>query len=296
MPIHEDQQEVWSRQGSVQQSASTYASIKRVLEDSDSPYYLKNFDSFLQGSYGNDTNIYADSDVDIVMRLTSVYYPDITQLFGDDLGRYEAARSKASYTLEEFKSDVTDWLRRSFGNDVTAGKKAIYIPGNNNRRDADVLACAEHRKFLTYPAHGDPTFHEGIMFITSDGTRIINYPKQHSANCTAKHQATNGYFKPTVRIFKNMRNRMRENNLIEDGLAPSYFLEGLLSNVPNRYFETSYADTMVNAVNYILQADRSQFMCVNGIHQLLQEGSPTSWRAAACDRFMQQVVNHWKNR
>ena len=33
------------------------------------PYADKNLKVFLQGSYGNDMNIYAESDVDIVIRL-----------------------------------------------------------------------------------------------------------------------------------------------------------------------------------------------------------------------------------
>ena len=40
--------------------------MKATLEDSSSPYYLKSFESFLQGSYANDTNVYRDSDVDVV--------------------------------------------------------------------------------------------------------------------------------------------------------------------------------------------------------------------------------------
>jgi hypothetical protein len=35
---------------------------------------------FLQGSYGNDTNIYAESDVDVVMRTDSIYYSDTSAL------------------------------------------------------------------------------------------------------------------------------------------------------------------------------------------------------------------------
>jgi hypothetical protein len=49
---------------------------------------------------------------------------------------------------------------------------------------------------------------------------IENFPKLHSDNCTAKHQNTNGYFKPMVRIFKNMRNTMIGKRLLADGVAP----------------------------------------------------------------------------
>ena len=69
MPIPEAQLETWSHQGSIQQSSSTYNTVKTALEASDNPYYDKNYSIFLQGSYGNNTNIYSESDVDIVIRL-----------------------------------------------------------------------------------------------------------------------------------------------------------------------------------------------------------------------------------
>ena len=58
MPIPESQLETWSHQGSITQSSNTYNTIKNVLEASTTPYAGKNFKVFLQGSYGNDTNIY----------------------------------------------------------------------------------------------------------------------------------------------------------------------------------------------------------------------------------------------
>jgi hypothetical protein len=67
MAIPESQLETWSHQGSVKQSRDTYATIKRTLEASDTKYADKDFEVFLQGSYGNDTNIYAESDVDVVI-------------------------------------------------------------------------------------------------------------------------------------------------------------------------------------------------------------------------------------
>jgi len=89
MAVDEAQLETWSAQGSVQQSAATYKSISGVLNDSGSPYYPKNFDTFLQGSYGNDTNVWADSDVDIVIRLSSVYYSETSELSANDKANFD---------------------------------------------------------------------------------------------------------------------------------------------------------------------------------------------------------------
>ena len=73
MAISEQQLQTWSHQGSVRGSSETYQVIKAALEDRSAPYAGHGFEVFLQGSYGNDTNIYAESDVDIVICLTEVF-------------------------------------------------------------------------------------------------------------------------------------------------------------------------------------------------------------------------------
>jgi hypothetical protein len=64
-----------------------------------------------------------------------------------------------------------------------------------------------------------------VQLITTDGKSIINYPKQHIDNLTAKHQAANSQLKATIRIYKNIRNKLVECGLIKAGTAPSYFIE-----------------------------------------------------------------------
>ena len=63
MPIPESQLETWSHQGSIAQSSATHNSIRNVLVAGGTPYAGRTFEVFLQGSYGNSTNIYAESDV-----------------------------------------------------------------------------------------------------------------------------------------------------------------------------------------------------------------------------------------
>lgn len=293
MPINENQLDTWSAQGSVQQSAATYKTIKDVLEHTNSPYYSKFFDTFLQGSYGNTTNIYADSDVDAAIRLTSVYYANTTALGSGEKATYDQKFSPAEYSLAKFKEEVTGWLTKNFGAGVKAGSKAIFVPASGSRRNADVLACAEHRHYWTFPQYGQPTYREGIIFWKTDGTEIVNYPKQHSANCTSKHQNTGGYFKPTVRIFKNMRNRMISDGALKDGVAPSYYLEGLLSNVPDNLFGMTYQQTITNCINYITAANTTEFTCANGIHYLLRHGHDVCWSPDDFATFMTALKKFW---
>ena len=115
MSIPAPQLNTWSHQGSVKQSRDTYATIKNALEATDTHYAGKNFEVFLQGSYGNDTNIYAESDVDIVIRLDDLYYHDIASLTPDHQLRFKAEFVPATYLYPNFKTEVVAALVKSFG-------------------------------------------------------------------------------------------------------------------------------------------------------------------------------------
>jgi hypothetical protein len=72
-----------------------------------------------------------------------------------------------------------------------------------------------------------------------------------------KHQASNLWLKPTIRILKNMRTKLAEDGVLEAKTAPSYYLEGLLYNVPDDQFTTDYEDCFVNAINWIQKPIRA---------------------------------------
>src|SRR6266851_4372546 len=128
MGIPESQLETWSHQGSVTQSSSTYETIKRALEAADAKYAGKTFEVFLQGSYGNDTNIYAESDVDVVIRLDSIYHYDIEALTPAEQATFNAVLVPGTYPYSDYKADVIAALVKSFGAaDVTPDKKAVRI-------------------------------------------------------------------------------------------------------------------------------------------------------------------------
>jgi hypothetical protein len=295
MAISESQLETWSKLGSVTQSADTYGTVRRALEDADAPFANRSFETFLQGSYGNDTNVWKESDVDVVINLTDIYYYDLESLTPEDRERFKKDTSSAGYTVKDFNASVSGWLEDRFGDDVNlTGDKAIAIAANGNRRDADVIVSANYRKYISY-SPGNNQFHPGICFFTKDGTQIVNYPKMHSANMTTKHQATDGWLKPMVRIFKNLRNRLVDSDDIENGLAPSYYLEGLLYNVPNDKFGGSYVNTFVNVFNYLDDTDRSKFLCANERYYLFHPTSQVTWRAEKCVEFLNAMRQAWNN-
>lgn len=294
MSIPESQLETWSHQGSITQSSNTYNTIKNVLEAADTPYASKNYKVFLQGSYGNDTNIWAESDVDIVIRLDDVYYSDLTNLPPEDKIAYDNAFVAATYTYAEYKKDVLKVLTDRYGDDAKAGGKAITIAANGSRRKADVIAAMQFRRYWKFKGTYDETYDEGICFFDGTGERIANYPKQHSANLTAKHQNTSSWLKPMIRILKNLRSRLIEDGELEAGVAPSYYLEGLLYNVPDDKFGKSYYDCFMNAMTWIQsEADKTEFVCANEQYYLLRNNAHTCWPIVNGDAFLNAAVNAW---
>lgn len=293
MPIPESQLEIWSHQGSITGSSSTYNTIKGALEASDTPYAGKNYKVFLQGSYGNSTNIYSESDVDIVIRLDNCFQHDLSDLPKPQQDAFKSSHKDAKYTHANFKSDVLSVLSDKYGSDVDSGENAIAILASSNRRKADVVAAVQYRRYQKFMSIQDQTYDEGMCFYTSSGEKIVNYPKQHTENLTIKHQNTSMRFKPMARILKNLRSKAIAEDMLKSGVAPSYYIEGLLYNVPNDKFVNNYEDTFVNSINWILDTDRTEFVCANEQYYLLRDGSPVTWRTEKCEDFINAAVNLW---
>ena len=294
MPIPEAQLETWSHQGAMQGSSATYQTIKSALESPEARYRDKSYEVHLQGSYCNDTNIFGESDVDVVMRVDSVFHHDLERLPEAEKEAFASAHSNATYTWQNFKDDVQPQLVDAFGQDVTSGKKAITIAARGSRRPADVLVATQFRRYHRFRSLDDQKYELGIYFFNGAGQKITNFPKQHSKNCTVKHQGTGQYFKPVVRIFKNLRCRLVEEGVLASGIAPSYFIEGLLYNVPDNLFGSSYQDSVVNALNWLLPADRSELVCANYQFYLLRGDPNVTWSTAHCDAFLKATVDLWE--
>jgi hypothetical protein len=293
MAIPESQLETWSKQGSITQSSATYQTIKSALEATAAPYSATDVDVFLQGSYGNDTNIFAESDVDIVIMRPGSFFHDLDELPADQQSAFRSAFSDAVYTYTQFRADVSAVLTKKYGAFVKPGDKAVRIDAGSGRRNADVVTAFEFRRYHKFRSLSDQRYDSGIGFYTNSGVRIANYPKQHSANCTAKHQVTGKRFKPMVRILKNLRGKLIADGVLGQGAAPSYYLEGLLYNVPPEAFGGTYSSALLGALNWIVDADRTKFVCANEQYYLLHKDSPVTWRADNCDSFLAAAVDLW---
>src|SRR5207245_6287917 len=97
-----------------------------------------------------------------------------------------------------------------------------------------------------------------------------------------------------IRVFKNIRSELIERGAIVNGEAPSYFIEGLLYNVPNDLFVSSLSDTTFNILTWFHQTqDRSQFVCGNERYYLLRDSSQVCWPKANGQKFISAAISLW---
>jgi hypothetical protein len=263
------------------------AQIKESFNLSDFKY-----DIYLQGSYKNSTNISKSSDVDIVIELTSVYFPNTQLLNENDKRIYDSSRNPSKYRFAEFKNNVHSALVAGFGNRVIIpSDKCIKLIEHDNFCNADIVPCFTHKKFTMFESYSKCRYYEGIEFITDSGHTIINYPHQHYTELTNKSSQTSGRFKETVRMFKTLREELIDNGKIGEGVAKSYYIENLLFNLPNEHFAGSYRDRFLLILNTLItdfnNGNMLQYKCANGFQKLI---SAVTWSSESAKQFLLGLI------
>jgi hypothetical protein len=297
MPIPESQLESWSGRGAVTTSSTVYTSVQAALCAQQSAIANRATEIYLQGSYRNATNIYADSDVDIVVELTASFNYDLSALDVSQQQIWRGSYPDANYRWQDFRADVLNTLRNYYGQGrVTDSDRCIKVSFPPGRIAADVVPALQHRKYGYFYSVASQSHVDGVQFQDRAGTTIINFPKQHIANGEAKNSTarTNGWYKPTVRIFKNIRNRLVDDGAIPRASAPSYCVECLVYNAADTCFGGTYQDTVARVVDYLWAIQVTSVMSQNGITPLFGT-SRVQWSAESAQQYLAALKNLWHN-
>lgn len=290
MAIPSSQLETWSHQGATATAQATHTSVRNALSSYQWPDSVR-YDDYLQGSYRNSTNIRGDSDVDLVVELTSVFWSNLSQDEKQQLGI-----TPASYTLREFRLEVIEALTSYYRSHLidTSGSKSVKVLPSSGRLHADVVVCGGYRYYSNLRLIAS-----GITFWSNpDNLQIINYPKLHYANGIDKNSQsqTNGWFKRTIKIFKNARDRVFQEKPHLLGSFPSYFIECLVYNVPNGRFGGGDPSNYVDVVNWLNEAlyqdNANELVCQNGM-QYLFGSSVTQWDLSSARRLVSELIDLW---
>ncbi|MGA6163915.1 hypothetical protein [Amycolatopsis magusensis] len=162
------------------------------------------FDTFLQGSYKNDTAISDINDVDIV----ALYDPWASP-----------ANHRAWQWLFEYVAQTLSDDSRIPGS-ISIGDKCVKLEGAVN---ADIVPAISR----TSHSSSDPI----SIYSLSERGEVDNHPRTHYDNGVSKQKQCNGTYKATVRLFKHWSRQYPYLN------APSFYIECLISNLPASSFD-----------------------------------------------------------
>ncbi len=278
MSIAESTLASWSHHEAGTAFKQAHVPIRKALEAHKGLSQFK-YEVFLQGSYKNDTNLGGDSDVDVVVRLSSKLKPAVADLTGERL-QENGSHKFVHRQWRSFRDEALKALRAKFGTAAKSGRKTLKVPKGKIPADADLVVTVSHR--------------DGIGFYLPDERRwVVSFPQQHHDRGLKKEKATNMRFKRTIRMFKAARNRLVKKGLLKKEDAPSYFIECLLYNVPDSLFTGQLATTYTGIIGWLKTAKLKDLKCQNGQVDLFGRGREqwTQEKARAFVKALQQLWN-----
>lgn len=205
---------------------------------------------YAKGSYANNTNVRADSDVDIAVQCHNVEYWE-----EESPGAHSPGTPYTGiWTPAKLRAEVTAALKAKFPGDVDeSGGTALTVRSSSARVDADVLPCFDYRYYFS--SGGSPR--PGTKAFRTTGQSFKNFPVQQLENGRAKNNSTGTYFKQGVRVLKRVENAMLESGVHRE--VQSFFVECLAYNCPDEIFlRPSWTETIRGLLAHIwdgLQGD-----------------------------------------
>jgi len=244
-------------------------------------------DVYLQGSYKNSTNVTKTSDVDLVVQMKTIWRDNKESLSEDQLAKYEATYRNVSYAFGDFRHAILHAVQAYFGmENVTNANKCIKIKEHGRYCNADVIASFTYRHYGMFERIDKQDFKEGMCFITNDGEFIRDFPKLHYDALIKKSEATNGTFKETVRMFKNIRDDLIDRRVLYPDVAKSYFVENLLYFLPDSCFIGTRLKVFEQVILLLMKFSElnmiRNFKCANGVDPLFGENN---WQYAYAQLF-----------
>jgi len=229
--------------------------VRRAIQNNSSLANL-DYEIFGQGSYANDTNVRLNSDIDLNMMYTGEAY--FTLPSGKTKEDFNITLSDI-LKFSDYKNLVEQALVDAFGRgSVRREDKCIRILAAANRVECDVVPTFQYQRY-----DEDRSYVTGVKFFTDANQMVEGFPKQHTANAITKNKATNRSFKRTVRIFKQLRYKMKDDGIVFPDSITSFLIECLIWNVPNSVFtgSTTWSEIVRKAILHLYEQTKVKDTC-----------------------------------
>ena len=295
MAIPENQLKVWAQPGTVKGAKNSHAAIRNALARHRWPDDVR-YVTYLQGSYRNNTHLRRQSDVDVVVELTSLPVRDGSRLPDSQRRLLDRDFPEPEYGWRRFRRDVRRATADGFGNSrVREGKKTFKLEMESPNIPVDVVVAV---RYLTYAEYSGPRSYkhtEGLgLYLPQEGRWTVNYPHLHRRNGGRKEKDTNSWFRRTIRMFKNARAQLIEEGRLGPDTARSYQIECLLYNVPNRLLAGSYRSTYSSVLYWLRDNDLTRFSSQDK-HVLVFDSGPDAWNERDARTLIDTLVKQYED-
>jgi len=252
----------------------------------------------IQGSYGNNTNVKIDSDIDVCVMLTDTVFCAYREGASDKDYGYTTGTTNYS----DYRSWVISAIVTKFGaENVITGNKSIKIKSNSFHVHADVVPAFQFRNYKYEKNNNPKDYYEGIKFYSSDNTEVINYPKRHISNGILKNDQTLRRYKRTVRLYKRIKNKMIEDGIPVSSNIRSFLIECMLWNIPNQIFTNSktWNDVLRESIISLYNSTKTEEGCKSWLEcseLIYLFHSLRKWNRADTNSFLLQMWQYLEYR
>ena len=295
MAIPENQLKIWAQPGTVKGAKNTHAAIRKALARHQWPDDLR-YVTYLQGSYRNNTHLRRQSDVDVVVELTSLPVRDGSRLPDSQRGLLDRDFPESGYGWRRFRRDVRGAIAGGFGDSrVREGKKTFKLAMESPEIPVDVVVAVRYLTYAEYSGQHSYKRTEGLgLYLPAESRWAVNYPHLHRRNGVEKEKATNWWFRRCIRMFKNARAQLVEEGRLGPDTARSYHIECLLYNVPNRLLAGPYQSVYSSALYWLRDNDLTRFASQDK-QVLVFDRGPDSWNERDARTLINELVRQYED-
>ena len=295
MPIPENQLRIWAQPGTVKGAKHTHAAIRNALRRHEWREDVR-YRTYLQGSYRNNTHLRRQSDVDVVMELTSLPIRDGSLLPDSQKRSLKRSFPEPEYGWRQFRRDVLRAITAGFGESrVREGKKTLKLVMESPDIPVDVVVAVRYLKYAKYLDQRSYKNIEGLgLYLPTERRWTVSYPHLHRINGVRKEKSTGWWFRRCIRMFKNARAQLVEEGRLGPNAARSYQIECLLYNVPDRLLAGSYQSAYSSALNWLDRNEFTQFSCQNKLVPMF-DGAPDSWNERDAGTLIKALVKQYED-
>jgi len=228
--------------------------------------------------------VHGSGDVDILVIRNDSFVADFSEVPSPP---HDPPTQNPRRMFDEHQEGVYRTLQAQYGQQaVKQTDKAIEVDADPLPLEADVVPVLRYRRYWERTPYD---YTKGIVFWSQNDVRMENFPKWHRIQGTLKNSRTNGRYKPTIRVFKNLRNALVDEGEVTKEDASSYYIECLLSNVSDQIIRESDLRDRTEGILDQLESDASEdfpeYTMQHGMKPLFGN-HPTQWNFREAHDFV----------